>query len=174
MRIIRLARISDASDLAKLVEATFRDTFAQKNTPENMDSHCLSSYGNEIQGQEIVSSKYVTFVAEIDSKLVAYAQLRWSDSPSCVSANSPGEIHRLYVDKNFHGKGLAHNLMSECLKVFEERNTDIAWLGVWEENSRAIAFYKKFNFEEAGEHVFSLGSDPQRDIILVRPVKNFE
>ena len=64
--------------------------------------------------------------------------------------------------------------MSECLKVFEERNTDIAWLGVWEENSRAIAFYKKFNFEEAGEHVFSLGSDPQRDIILVRPVKNFE
>ena len=144
MSIIRLAKLSDATDLAKLADVTFRDTFSEQNTRENMDAHCLSSYGQEIQCQEIASPEYVTLVAEVDSKLVAYAQLRWSEAPSCVSANCPGEIQRLYVDKNFHGKGIAHNLMNECLKVFEERNTDIAWLGVWEENPRAIAFYKKY------------------------------
>ena len=165
MTIFRLARRSDATDLAKLAEATFRDTFSEQNTPENMDAHCQSSYGKEIQGQE-----YVTIVAESDGKLVAYAQLRCNSAPSCVSATCPGEIQRLYVDKDFHGKGLAHKLMNECLKSFEERNTDIVWLGVWEKNPRAIAFYKKFNFEEVGEHVFTLGSDPQRDIILVRSV----
>ena len=58
--------------------------------------------------------------------------------------------------------------MSECLDVLKERNTDVAWLGVWERNLRATAFFRKFNFEEVGDHIFSVGSDPQRDIILVR------
>lgn len=170
MTIFRLARLSDAADLAKLAEATFRDTFSGQNSPENMNIHCQSSYGTEIQGKEIASPEYVTILAELNGKLVAYAQLRWTRTPSCFSAEYPGEIQRLYVDRNFHGKGLAQNLMNKCLKSFEERNTDIAWLGVWEKNPRAIAFYKKFKFEEVGEHVFPLGSDPQRDIILARTV----
>jgi ribosomal protein S18 acetylase RimI-like enzyme len=62
--------------------------------------------------------------------------------------------------------------MPECLNALKERNSDIAWLGVWERNPRAIAFYRKFNFEEVGDHIFSVGSDPQRDIILVRPVQS--
>ena len=128
MTIFRLARRSDATDLAKLAEATFRDTFSEQNTPENMDAHCQSSYGKEIQGQEIASPEYVTIVAESDGKLVAYAQLRCNSAPSCVSATCPGEIQRLYVDKDFHGKGLAHKLMNECLKSFEER-TDFVELG---------------------------------------------
>ena len=81
MTIFRLARRSDATDLAKLAEATFRDTFSEQNTPENMDAHCQSSYGKEIQGQEIASPEYVTIVAESDGKLVAYAQLRCNSAP---------------------------------------------------------------------------------------------
>lgn len=173
MSVIRAAKLSDAKNLSKLAELTFRDTFSDQNTPENMDSHCQSSYGEEIQAQEISDPGYVTIVAEANGQLMAYAQLKWGKAPNCVAAKSPGEIQRLYVDKAFHGKGLAHELMSECLNIFKERNTDIAWLGVWESNPRAIAFYKKFNFQEVGEHIFSLGSDPQRDIILVRPVYCF-
>lgn len=170
MSIIRAAKLTDAKELAVLAEATFRDTFSEENTSENMNAHCHSSYGEEIQAREISDPEYVTIVAEIDEHLVAYVQLRWGEAPECVSANFPGEIQRLYVDKNFHGNGLAHTLMSECLNVLKERNTDVAWLGVWERNPRATAFYRKFNFKEIGDHIFSLGSDPQRDIILVRPV----
>ena len=172
MSIIRAAKLSDAKKLAVLAEATFRDTFSEENTSEDMNAHCQASYGEEIQAQEISDPNYVTIVAELDEHLVAYAQLRWGEAPECVSAKSPGEIQRLYVDKNFHGGGLAHTLMSECLNALKERNTDIAWLGVWERNPRAIAFYRKFNFEEVGDHIFSVGSAPQRDIILVRPVQS--
>lgn len=172
MSCIRAAKLSDAKNLAMLAEKTFRDTFSEQNTRENMDAHCLASYGIEIQSHEICSSEYVTIVAEADGELVAYAQLRWGPAPRCVSACVPGEIQRLYVDKHFHGKGLAHKLMEECLKILKEYDSDMAWLGVWEANPRAIAFYKKFNFKEVGDHVFPLGIDPQRDIILMLPLKN--
>jgi ribosomal protein S18 acetylase RimI-like enzyme len=117
MSIIRAAKLSDAKKLAVLAEATFRDTFSEENTSEDMNAHCRASYGEEIQAREISDPSYVTIVAEIDEHLVAYAQLRWGEAPECVSANSPGEIQRLYVDKSFHGSGLAHTLMSECLNA---------------------------------------------------------
>lgn len=171
MTRIRTAQLSDAKQLAALAETTFRDTFAEHNTADDMTAHCESTYGEDIQAQEILTPEFVTLVAEHDDRLVAYAQLRWDSCPECVPAISPGEIQRLYVDSAWHGKGLAHELMSMCLALMEERDTDFVWLGVWEANPRAITFYKKFNFREVGEHVFVVGSDPQRDLILARPTQ---
>jgi len=62
--------------------------------------------------------------------------------------------------------------MATCIKEMENRESDVVWLGVWERNPRAMAFYKKFGFGEVGDHVFPLGTDPQRDIIMARPVFN--
>lgn len=75
MSSIRAAKLSDANNLAMLAERTFRDTFSEQNTRENMDAHCLASYGIEIQSHEICSSEYVTIVAEEHEELVAYAKL---------------------------------------------------------------------------------------------------
>jgi len=169
MITIRKVTLSDAKKLADLARKTFLDAFSKQNTLEDLDIHCQSSYGEAIQSSEIIDPQYVTLVAEQGDELVAYSQLRWGEFPGCVSAISPGEIQRLYVDKLWHGKGLAQDLMSDCLKIMQERNTDIVWLGVWEKNPRAIFFYKKFGFKEVGEHIFTLGSDRQRDIILARP-----
>ncbi len=167
---IRLAVVSDAQELAELAESTFRDTFSEQNTAENMDLHCQSSYRKDIQEREISNPDYVTLVAESECQLVAYAQLRWEKPPSCVTQNASGEVQRLYVRKDFHGKGLAQKLMSECLERLAARGAETAWLGVWESNPRAIAFYKKFEFQEVGEHIFPVGDDPQRDIILARKI----
>jgi ribosomal protein S18 acetylase RimI-like enzyme len=68
------------------------------------------------------------------------------------------------------GKGAAHELMNACVDEMVHRGSDVIWLGVWDRNPGAIAFYKKFNFREIGEHVFPLGTDPQRDIVMARPV----
>lgn len=165
---IRVAKVSDAKNLAVLAETTFRDTFAAQNTADAMEIHCRSSYGEAIQAGEISGTDYVTLVAELNDGLVAYAQLKWGQAPECVAAQMPGEIHRLYVDKDWYGKGLAHDLMAACLETMKERKTDVTWLGVWEQNPRAISFYRKFDFKEVGEHVFSLGTDSQIDIVMVR------
>ncbi len=166
----RHATPSDAKNLPALAEETFRETFGSMNTIEDMDLHCRTSYSEAIQLAEINDSKMATFVCEDGRNLIAFAQLRWSEAPGCVSAENPGEIKRIYVAKSWHGKGIAHELMATCLNEMAKRKSDVVWLGVWEKNPRAIAFYQKIGFVEVGSHVFPLGTDPQRDIIMVRSV----
>ncbi|MFO1310774.1 MAG: GNAT family N-acetyltransferase [Burkholderiales bacterium] len=164
--LLRRATPSDARSLAALAEATFRDTFASFNTAEDMDLHCRRTYGEAIQAAEIDRNDMITLVAEEAGRLLGYAQMRWGEAPGCVATRIPGEIRRLYVRKEAIGTGLAHALMRACLDEMARRGFDSAWLGVWENNPRAIAFYRKFGFAPVGEHVFPVGNDPQRDVIM--------
>jgi ribosomal protein S18 acetylase RimI-like enzyme len=66
------------------------------------------------------------------------------------------------------GQGIAQELMHACIRELEQRGADAVWLGVWEHNPRAIAFYKKSGFVEVGNQVFPLGGDLQRDIVMAR------
>lgn len=170
MTFIRYARPDDASQLAWLAEKTFRDTFEAVNTAENMALHCQSSYSEDIQAAEIANPHLTTLLVEAAGNLIAFAQLRWGPAPNCVVATAAGEIQRLYVLQDWHGRGLAQTLMNACLAEMEKQGRNVVWLGVWEHNPRAISFYKKFGFAEVGEHVFPLGDDQQRDIIMTRPV----
>lgn len=170
MPTIRRADRHDARQLSLFAERTFRDTFDAMNAPENMALHCRTSYSEAIQAAEICDPNRVTLLCECEERLVGFAQLRWVDAPSCVTASAPGEIQRLYVVGDRHGQGVARELMNACIDEMRHRRSDVVWLGVWERNPRAITFYKKFGFVEVGDHVFPLGSDPQRDIIMARSV----
>jgi ribosomal protein S18 acetylase RimI-like enzyme len=167
---VRKAERADGARLAALAETTFRDTFSTMNTPENMELHCRHSYGEAIQAAEIVNPHMVTFLSEHEGELVGFAQLRWGKAPDAVVGSAPAEILRLYVARSHHGRGVAHDLMRACLAEAAQHRSDIVWLGVWERNPRAIAFYRKFGFAEVGAHVFALGEDPQRDIVMSRPI----
>lgn len=170
MPSIRRAHSRDAKKLSEVAEATFRATFDAMNTAEHMELHCRSSYGEQIQAAEISDPGMVTLLSEDEGRLVVYAQLRWGEAPNCVSAKCPGEIQRLYVIEDWHGKGIAQKLMSACIDEVKQRGSDTVWLGVWEHNPRAISFYKKFGFIAVGEHTFPLGGNPQRDIVMARAV----
>lgn len=170
MPIIRQANRHDAAPLARVAERTFRDTFGAVNTAADMDLHCRTNYSEAIQDAEISAPGISTWLSVDGDRLVGFAQLRRGAAPKCVQARSPGEIQRLYVVAEWHGKGVAHELMEVCIDDLKGRGADVAWLGVWERNPRAIAFYRKFGFVEVGEHVFPLGRDPQRDILMVRAV----
>jgi ribosomal protein S18 acetylase RimI-like enzyme len=167
---IRKANRIDANRLSQLAEATFRDTFAAVNAAEDMDLHCQSHFSETIQAGEIANPNMITLLGEDQERLAGFAQLRWEAAPACVLARFPGEIQRLYVASDWHGKGVAQRLMDACIEAMQRRGSDVVWLGVWERNPRAIAFYKKFGFVEVGAHVFAVGRDPQRDILMARSV----
>ena len=112
---IRRADRGDAKRLSAVAEETFRATFSAFNTPEDIDLHCRNTYSEEIQASEIADPDTVTLIGEQDEMLVGYAQLRWRKAPSCVVAEAPREIQRLYVVSNEHGKGVAHDLMNAAL-----------------------------------------------------------
>lgn len=170
MRLVRKALPHDAQPLSDLAERTFRATFGAQNTAENMDLHCRLTYREAIQAREIAAPNMATFLGEDDGALTGFAQLRWDVAPPCVQARSPGEIQRFYVVAEYHGRGIAQALMKACLEELGRRGSDVAWLGVWAHNLRAISFYQKLGFVEVGNHIFPLGHDPQRDIIMARPL----
>ena len=167
--IIRNATVADAAALAALEERTFRDTFEASNSREDMALHCSASFGEAIQRREIMDPNLEILVCEQHGSLIAFAQIRWGRPPACVRATRPVEIQRFYVSREHHGLGLAKSLMDKAITAARARDADVIWLGVWEHNPRAIAFYRKWDFVEVGDHVFQLGTDPQRDIIMTRP-----
>jgi ribosomal protein S18 acetylase RimI-like enzyme len=168
--MIRRALPTDAAALAQLAERSFRDAFATMNAAADMDLHCLRNYGEALQAREIGDPGRVTLVAEHDGALSAFAQLRRGASPAAVTGDAPGEIQRFYLDKDFHGSGLAAALMQACFAHLYAQGARTAWLGVWERNARAIAFYRRLGFLEKGEQRFLLGTDLQRDLVLARPL----
>ena len=169
MPLIRKANRSDAERLSQLAERIFRDTFSAVNAAEDIDLHCRNSYSEAIQAAEIANPNMLTLLSEEGGKLAGYAQLRWAEAPDCVVADRPGEIQRLYVASDWHGKGIAQDLMDACIEEMKSRGSDVVWLGVWERNPRAISFYRKFGFVEVGDHIFPVGRDPQRDVVMARP-----
>jgi diamine N-acetyltransferase len=167
--VVRPAVAADASELSELAERTFRDAFSDLNTPENMDLHCAAAFSPAAQAAEIANPAIHTVVAESTGRLVAFAQVHLhSEPPAFVSVSPSVELHRIYVDQAFHGTGLARALMAYALEKAEEQGAAAVWLGVWEHNPRAIRFYQRLGFAEVGDHVFVVGTDPQRDLVMIR------
>jgi ribosomal protein S18 acetylase RimI-like enzyme len=163
---IRPATAADAAAVADLAARTFRDTFAAENTAEDMVAHLAQNYGLAIQAAEIANPAMVTLVMEGDAGLIAYAQIRDGPAPACVAASRPSEIWRFYVDKPFIGKGIAGALMAHTLAEMAARGADVAWLGVWERNLRAQAFYRKCGFVQVGIQFYDVGNDRQTDWVM--------
>jgi diamine N-acetyltransferase len=163
---LRPVQAADAPTLAVLAERTFRDAFEARNSPENMDLHCTRNFGPEIQAREIADRGLVTTVAEEAGGLVGFTQVRLSKASDSVMAARPAELSRIYVSREWQGRGVAQDLMKSALSAVEKAGCDCLWLGVWEHNPKAIAFYRKFGFEIVGQQSFMLGNESQRDIVM--------
>ena len=168
--IIRLAKLRDAGLLAELGASTFSDTFAADNTPENMSDYLAAAFNPEQQGAELADSNSLFQIAETNGVAVGYAMLRSGNALSDVTGNKPIELVRLYVSRESLGSGVGAALMEACIAEAKRRGYKTLWLGVWEHNRRALAFYRKWNFHEVGTHVFQLGNDPQTDILMQRSI----
>jgi ribosomal protein S18 acetylase RimI-like enzyme len=155
--------------LARFAEDTFRETFAHANVPQHMDLHCARSFGPARQLAEIRDPQMSTLLAECGRTLIAFGQLRQAAAPACVRGRRPSEIHRLYVGSAWQGKGIAPRLTTLLIDQAFQAGADRVWLGVWEHNTRAIAFYRKTGFLAVGEHTFMLGTDAQRDLVMEYP-----
>jgi ribosomal protein S18 acetylase RimI-like enzyme len=168
---IRPVVATEAPALAVLAERTFRESFESRNSPENMDLHCSRNFGPEIQAREMADRGLVTRVAEEAGRLVGYTQLRLGKASDCVKAAQPAELSRIYVVREWQGQGVAQDLMKSALATAAGAGCDRLWLGVWEHNPKAIAFYRKFGFEIVGQHTFMLGNESQRDIVMAASVR---
>lgn len=167
---IRQATPDDAQPLTDLAYTTFWDAFAHhpKNAPEDLNHYMRQAFNLEQIKAELADENSVFLIAEIESKPAGYAKLIVESTEEGITAERPVELSRLYSHQEYLGKGVGQNLMDACFEYANTHGHDVMWLGVWEYNPRAQAFYTKNGFREVGKHTFLLGSDPQTDLLMQR------
>ena len=166
--IIRRGAIEDAEMLSRLARQTFWDAFHDnpKNAPEDLAAYMDSAFDiGQIQ-KELADENAIFLVAEIENQAAGYAKLQLDAREPEIIAEKPIELNRLYSTQEFLGKGVGKSLLESCFAEARKYGCDKMWLGVWEFNPRAQAFYCKHGFYEVGKHIFQLGSDPQTDILM--------
>lgn len=163
---IRAAVPADAPALADLAARTFRETFASNYAPEDLEAFLASAYALPKLTRELTDPAYACFVAEREGGMTGYALLHAGLVEACVTGPAPIELERIYVLRAALGAGLGQALLDRCFAKAAEVGRRTMWLGVWEHNPRAQAFYRRNGFVEVGDHLFRVGSSEDRDLIF--------
>ena len=163
---IRRATRADAALLAEVAARTFSETYAAYNDPDDMAAHLTAKYAEAKQAEELADPAATYLLAELDGRLVGYAYVVADRLPGGIPIDAPVELVRFYVVKDWHGRGVAQPLMDACVAEARRRGGRTLWLAVWQENPRAIAFYRKAGFRLAGTTSFRLGSQVQDDDVM--------
>ncbi|MGQ0740618.1 MAG: GNAT family N-acetyltransferase [Bacteroidota bacterium] len=164
--IIRFATAADSSLIADLSRQTFYETFARQNTAENMEKFMSEQFSKERLMAEVGAPGNIFLLAFAGDVPVGYVKMREGEQKVEFGNKTSIEIARIYAASSSIGKGVGSALMQRCIEIARGMNKEIIWLGVWEKNQQAIAFYQKWGFEQFGTHVFKLGNDPQTDWLM--------
>lgn len=168
---IKKVTFDDIDQLQKIGRQTFYETFSTGNTEENMTKYLNESFSIDKLTTELNDKNAEFYFATHNDNVIGYLKLNFGQSQTELQDDKGLEIERIYVLKEFHGKKVGQLLFEKALKIAEEKKVDYVWLGVWEENLRAINFYKKNGFEEFDKHIFKLGNDEQTDIMMKLKLK---
>jgi ribosomal protein S18 acetylase RimI-like enzyme len=163
---IRFANADHAEVIADLSQRTFFDSFAHHNSNANMDKFMNEKFTKRELMAEVADLDNIFLIAYFDDEPVGYVRMCESKNPEGLGNVDAIEIARIYAEQKTIGKGIGKALMLKCIEIAREKNKKIIWLGVWEHNDLAISFYKKFDFEQFGSHIFMLGDDAQTDILM--------
>jgi ribosomal protein S18 acetylase RimI-like enzyme len=157
---------SHIAALQQIGRQTFSETFAESNTAENMAKYLEEAYSHEKLSAELNNPNSFFYFAMLGEKVIGYLKINMSGSQTELKDNDALEIERIYVLKDYHGKKVGQLLFDKAIAIAKQQHLAYVWLGVWEENKRALQFYTKNGFVEFDQHVFVLGDEAQTDIMM--------
>lgn len=166
--LITKVELKDVRLISEIGAKTFKETFAKFNTGEDMKEYLEEKFDVRQIANEIKDIKNIFFLAMEDNRPIGYAKMTISKNPDELKVKKAIEIERIYVLKSHHDKKAGAALMEQCLTFATQKSFETIWLGVWENNPKAISFYEKWGFEMFGSHVFQLGKDSQTDLLMMR------
>lgn len=163
---IRSLTLNDIGQLQKISRQTFSETFGTANTEENMKKYLQECFSVERLTAELNDENSQFYFAVLNKDIIGYLKLNFGQSQTELKDNKAVEIERIYVSRQFHGQQVGQLLYEKAIQTARQMNARYVWLGVWEENPRAISFYRKNGFVEFDKHIFKLGDDEQTDIMM--------
>jgi len=145
---------------------TFTETFAHQNTENDMRKYVSENLSIEQLSKELNTEGSSFYFLKLINQIIGYLKLNRGSAQTESQNKNSIEIERIYISQEFHSKGLGILLLNQAIKIAKEQHVNYIWLGVWEENFKAISFYKKNGFEQFNTHIFKLGEDEQTDILM--------
>ncbi|MCG7381910.1 GNAT family N-acetyltransferase [Paenibacillus sp. ACRRY] len=156
----------DLQVLQKISIDTFHDTFKDQNTPENMEAYLGKAFHLEQLEGELANPSSDIYFINYNEELAGYLKVNVNDAQSEKMGEEFLEIERIYIRNQFQNYGLGKHLLNKAIEVAMDKNKSKIWLGVWEKNRKAIAFYNKMGFIQTGAHSFYMGDEEQTDFIM--------
>jgi len=168
--LIRLATLDDVPALCRLGAATFRETYGPISDPREVDEYADENFTPDKVAAWFRKPCARTLLALAGDTPAGYAHLRHAKVPACVADRQAIELSRLYLLGTAQGAGLGRAMMAAALAQAAELQARSVWLGAYDRNVRALAFYARHGFTRVGTHEFEFGGRIHPDPVLTRPV----
>jgi len=163
---IRKANIFDVEALQQIGKQTFMETFSADNTQENMTTYLNVAFSIEKIRDELRNKYSEFYLAVLGEIIIGYLKINLENAQTEKKLSNSLEIERIYVLKEFQRKEVGQKLYNMALEIAKNKSFKYVWLGVWEQNLKAIRFYEKNGFKVFDKHIFKLGDDEQTDLMM--------
>ena len=165
---IKECNFEDVLTLQKIGIETFDETFRDQNSPENMKSYLEKAFHVDQLTTELSNPSSQFFLAYVNNEIAGYLKVNTNEAQSEELGNEALEVERIYIKGTFQKNGLGKLLINKAIEIAMEQNKRKIWLGVWEKNENAIAFYGRMGFVKLGTHSFYMGDEEQTDYIMTK------
>lgn len=165
---IKKCTLEDSRKLQEISYETFNETFKHQNSPESMNAYLERAFNLKQLEKELSNIFSQFFFVYFNNEVAGYLKVNTNDAQSEEMGDESLEIERIYIKNKFQKHGLGKYLLNKAMEIAMERNKKKIWLGVWDKNENAIAFYKKMGFFQTGVHSFYMGDEEQIDFIMTK------
>lgn len=165
---ITKCNLEDLQTLQEVSIETFYEAFKEQNSPESMEAYLEKAFNLEKLELEISNISSQFFLIHFNNEVAGYLKININEAQSEEMGDESLEVERIYLKTKFQKHGLGKVLLNKAIEIATDLDKKKVWLGVWEENENAIAFYKKMGFVQTGTHSFYMGDEEQLDFIMTK------
>ncbi len=162
---IKVCHLEQLPLLTELSQSTYRDTFSASNSEALMQSYFNSSLNEETLARELQNPDSEFYFIYVQQQVAGFIKINQLKAQTDIHDPRGLEVERLYIRQSFFGLGLGRALIEFAINQATS-NQHFLWLGVWEGNHHALAFYQRLGFYQIGEHPFDMGGDIQTDLLM--------
>lgn len=163
---IRKATVNDCERLIEIGKITFSETFSSTNSEENMKDYLAKNFSKANLTLEINNPLSEFYLAFLEERVIGFLKVNFGKAQTEIQDEKGIELERIYVLNEFHGKKIGQLLLDKALQIARNNKSQYLWLGVWENNFKALKFYEKNWFYVFDKHIFTLGTDEQTDLLM--------
>ncbi len=167
---IRTASKSDLAILENLCKTTFLEAYSYNPADENVQLYFAENFEKDILSRELEDPKISFLIGTFEGKDVGYAKINRDKKLNGISDKQVLSIEKIYLLQEFIGKKIGLSLLNHTLEIASKENFKKIWLIVWQDNVKAIKFYRKSGFKITGFHEFRMGKEIYQDLLMQKEI----